>query len=448
MVSFSAIHASSAFFSDRETSTGNMLSAGAVDLKIANTSYYNGQASPNTSWVLKDLTNELFFNFTDIKPGDMGEDTIGIKVHDNDAWACAEVRITKNDDNGNTEPELAEGDDPDDPTDMFDGELAQNLYFVFWTDDGDNVLETGEQVITQGPASSVLSSVVWPLADSQINTVGEPNGQPLKGGKLYHIGKAWCFGTMTLAPLLQDGSGSSRTPIGPEGPGLSCDGSSQSNITQTDVIQGDISFYAVQARHNPNFVCGQQPTPTPTQTPSPTITTTPVVTPSPTPSPTPTPLVCAPAYASSVVSVSQGTKNDGSPITDPNRTDPSKILGPADNLFFSLGKNGTVTLAFSTPISNIFGYDFTIDFFEITNGRSGYPEERAMVEVSQDGITFLPVTTYASSLPTGVTNIDFSSTGLPAIQYVRLTDATNFSLHDPTADGYDVDAIRGNCKAL
>ena len=46
---------SQAFFNDTETSTGNVLSAGAIDLKIGNNSFYNGQASGITSWSLDDL---------------------------------------------------------------------------------------------------------------------------------------------------------------------------------------------------------------------------------------------------------------------------------------------------------------------------------------------------------------------------------------------------------
>ena len=61
-----------AFFSDTETSTGNTFSAGAIDLKIDNSSYYNGVVSEETSWTLTDLTVEKFFNFLDLKPGDYG----------------------------------------------------------------------------------------------------------------------------------------------------------------------------------------------------------------------------------------------------------------------------------------------------------------------------------------------------------------------------------------
>ncbi len=66
-----------AFFSDTETSAGNTFAAGAVDLQIANDSYYNFLPNPGTSWLLKDVTEEeRFFDFDDIKPGDWGEDLV------------------------------------------------------------------------------------------------------------------------------------------------------------------------------------------------------------------------------------------------------------------------------------------------------------------------------------------------------------------------------------
>src|SRR3989344_1588545 len=163
-----AVGATGAFFSDTETSTGNTFTAGAVGFQIDNTSFYlqNSEGkmipSPNTTWALKDLeAGDLFFNFIDLKPGDIGEDTISLHVTNTPAWACVDVNITKNDDMDCTEPELT--DDPTCAVDagLFDGELAQNLNFIFWNDDGDNVLENGENILTGGPASNVLNDVTW-----------------------------------------------------------------------------------------------------------------------------------------------------------------------------------------------------------------------------------------------------------------------------------------------
>lgn len=251
-----------AFFSDTETSKENEIAAGAIDLKIDNTSYLNHATSSATTWELKDLTpNDLFFNFTDIKPGDEGEDTISIHVDDNDAWACMDMTLTKDDDVDCTEPELL-----DDPTcsendDLNDGELGGLLSFLFWTDDGDNVFETHESVIASGSASSVLDSNIV-LADAVTNNVGGLPGNPLTGGQTYYIGKAWCFGTLTQNPVA-DNNGIS--PIVDSG--VLCDGSLLDNASQTDSVMGDISFSAVQYRNNPSFTCdGTEPSITPTPT--------------------------------------------------------------------------------------------------------------------------------------------------------------------------------------
>ena len=236
-----AVFATQAFFSDTETSTGNTFQAGAIDLKVDNTSYYNGVASPDTSWTLKDLTVERFFNFTDLKPGDWGEDTISLHVNSNPAYVCANIQITDNSDNGITEPE-AEAGDTGEP-----GDLAGQLNFIFWKDDGDNVLEQDEDVLTQGPASDVLNGTTYALADSENNLLDE--GPGLEANKDYYIGKAWCFGTLGTNPATP-GNGDPTQQSG-----VTCNGAGVGNISQTDRLMGDISFYAVQTRHNEGFVC-------------------------------------------------------------------------------------------------------------------------------------------------------------------------------------------------
>ncbi|MBI3282634.1 hypothetical protein HYZ70_00985, partial [Candidatus Curtissbacteria bacterium] len=251
-----AFGATRAFFSDTETSKDNIFEAGELDLEIDNTSYLNGKLREDLSWDLRDLTDELFFNYKDLKPGDEGEDTISLHVT-NDSWACVDLSITKNDDNGCTDPELI--DDPDcDKGDDFDGELADQLEFMFWADDGDNVLEDNERILTNGLASEVLKSVTWTLADSGGNVfVGSG---PLIASNTYFIGKAWCYGDLTEKPV------PARESVSPAvDPGVNCDGSLVNNASQTDVLTGDVSFEAVQWRNNPDFLCNPpEPTATPT----------------------------------------------------------------------------------------------------------------------------------------------------------------------------------------
>jgi len=238
------IGATGAFFSDTETSTGNTFTAGAIDLQIDNESYYNGARNEGTSWTQSDLDgSQFFFNFNDLKPGDWGEDTISIHVNNNDAYACVDVRLDSNDDNGLTEPEAGDGDETGGEG---EGELANAVHFYWWADDGDNVYEEGEQLLDGGPLGSLEVGQVATVA------LAEPNGGvfngPLQGDTVYHIGKAWCFGDSAFQPYEPGETGPTERPV-------ICDGAGEDNITQTDSLTATISFYAEQARNNGEFIC-------------------------------------------------------------------------------------------------------------------------------------------------------------------------------------------------
>ncbi len=270
-----------AFFSDTETSSGNMFTAGDIDLKIDNDSYYNGnrctnvgnEEAPDYQWVgeaafpvagtpcdtsfpASDLDNGLlFFNFTDIKPSDDGEDTISIHAGTNEAYACLDMALTSNDDISSNEPELGDGDAPEDENNTWDGELAQTLQMFWWADDGDNVYEIGEGALTDGVQTvedmfggdqQVFTAT---LADADENIWGEDGGIP--GNQTRYIAKAWCFGDLAMNALPNDAG------TGPQDrPGFfTCDGSALDNTTQTDGITLDVAFRAIQARHNDRFQC-------------------------------------------------------------------------------------------------------------------------------------------------------------------------------------------------
>lgn len=251
-----AISASQAFFSDIERSTGNFFEAGSIDLKIDNKSYTNSgpeggmKLNPSTSWELSDLADQVFFDFQDLKPGDLGEDTVSIHIDSNPAWACVSIDLTHDDDNSTTDSELDDGDVEENQSDIYDGELASQLNFIFWADDGDNVLEDNEPILTQGPVIEIWGGVTWSLADSQGGVFGS---EPLNPNTDYYIGKAWCFGEITPAALSHQDNGG---PV-ERGPGVNCDGSQVNNLAQTDYIRGNITFYAEQARHNESFTCDQ-----------------------------------------------------------------------------------------------------------------------------------------------------------------------------------------------
>lgn len=266
------IGATFAFFSDTETSQDNTFVAGDIDLKIDNTSYaidhnipnFNGTpsgvlvASINTSWTLRDLTVEKFFDFVDLKPGDIGEDTISVHVGSNDAWMCAAAQVTQDTDESCTDPEL--GDDPSCVPTATNGELDEEVNFAFWVDDGDNVFENDENTFLSGPLSGLGQQGQITLADSLSSILGATN--PIPGGTTFFIGKAWCFGEMTGNAVLQDnGTDAGRNPI-TDGTGFLCDGTDVNNAAQTDKVVGDLQFFAVQSRNNQEFTCADGFTPT------------------------------------------------------------------------------------------------------------------------------------------------------------------------------------------
>lgn len=262
-----------AFFSDAETASGNTFAAGVIDLKIDNESYYNGEVSTSTTWLVpSDLGDGLlFFNFTDLKPDDEGEDTISIHVDTNPAWACMDISLTSDDDRSSNEPELATGDAPEDGSNSWDGELAEHIQFAWWADDGDNVYEAGENIISDGP-DGVLTldqllhhgSSSWSvaLADSADNIWSSNPDDPIDPNTTQYIGKAWCFGTLTPNALAQDNA-QNDGPIDDAdiagadriGTGFDCDGAGLGNETQTDGVTIDVAFRAIQARDQEDFLC-------------------------------------------------------------------------------------------------------------------------------------------------------------------------------------------------
>lgn len=232
-----AIFATNAFFSDVETSTGNTFQAGKVDLKISSQCTYNGQRSDQCgTWDSDDLGNiqsPKFFNFTDVKPGDWGENTIDFSIQNNPAWMCANLNATTKE------------------------KLADYLHVLWWIDDGDNVYENNgedpdEKILYGGPrtltewlnlgtgsvlpltfADSYLNWRTWPTTPG--NTLAIPALDP------QYLGVAWCFGSMTVT-----GTGT---------PGFTCNGAGDHNDAQGTKVVADLIFTAEQARNNPGFLC-------------------------------------------------------------------------------------------------------------------------------------------------------------------------------------------------
>ncbi len=263
-----------AFFSDTETSEGNTFTAGAIDLLVDSEAHYNGMVcvwigdgirepgyywqdedgipgnevetafayingSCYGTWEETDLGPEYqFFGYEDMKPGDWGENTISLHVENNDAYVCVIIDDMIDNDNGLTEPEEEDGDLTGGDG---EGELSQEIRFFAWADyNGNNIWEVGEDVLfsnEEGPASDVIDGVVYDLFTPA--TVG-----PLSGDDTVYVGLYWCYGDITVDYAYST---------------LSCDGSLVDNVTQTDSLEADFTFYVEQARHNDNFVCPPVP---------------------------------------------------------------------------------------------------------------------------------------------------------------------------------------------
>jgi len=273
------VGATTAFFSDTETSTGNTFTAGAIDLKIDNTCHYDGmicedgvwkEESEGSSsypeligedcactWLAKDLDGDVFVNFQDLKPGDHGEDTISFHVNSNDSWLCGKMIVSANLDVTCTEPESESSDleCSQNPSNPGKGELGGRIGVFAWVDmcddqgknasPGDNIYQPGCDVkITQSPIgiTGLVSLDYKTIADSNSNIFANgASNTPLEGGEDYYIGAAWCFGNMSVDETTGE---------------ISCDGSSIGNEAQTDILQFKLYFEAVQSRNNDSFVCG------------------------------------------------------------------------------------------------------------------------------------------------------------------------------------------------
>lgn len=270
-----AVGGTTALYGDVESSTGNTFTAGDVDLQIGNESYYSAlnpsfdgtsdsllPENEQNTFSVGDLDEgQVFFAFNDLKPGDLSEDTITMRVDTNDSYMCAYLETTADDDGTCNEPEL--DDDPscvEGNADEFDGELGEALNFAFWVDDGDNVFEDDETVVMTGNAASAQNGLAYALADTDTADLFGDNGNVLEGGEEYHIGKAWCFGALTAdnTTALPSTDAGEELDGGPDtrGSGVACDaGTTVDNASQTDVVEGIVAFYAVQERNNAGFTC-------------------------------------------------------------------------------------------------------------------------------------------------------------------------------------------------
>jgi len=253
--------ATNAFFSDVETSSGNTFTAGKLDLQIDSEQHYNGNVCSNTgspeapvyqwvgqnpfpvpntpctgTWPSKSLDNEKFFDFTDVKPGDWGENTVSFEVKDNPAWMCASLDTNSFDATSSEVTSVV-------------GQLQNYLKVFWWVDDGDNIYEGGatpEKILYNGVQSlATYMAIADPLpltfADKIWNWETDSANNPIPGNTPKYLGVGWCFGDIAIT-----GTGN---------PGFTCSGVGGQNDAQGDKVVADLVFTVEQSRNNPDFYC-------------------------------------------------------------------------------------------------------------------------------------------------------------------------------------------------
>lgn len=148
-------------------------------------------------------------------------------------------------------------------------------------------------------------------------------------------------------------------------------------------------------------------------------------------------------WADTVVSATQGLRKDGSAVL-PDRSDSTQALGVAESTgaptdspvvpgtFYALGFGGSLTLGFDNALLNNGGN--AGQSFEVTGG--GYPDEKVKIEASYDGVNWVTVANAIAR------DGAFGLGSLECADAIRLTDVSDVSLFEPTADGYDVDGVK------
>ena len=431
---------------------GNIFTAGSVDLMVDSEQHYNGNVCTNVAtsgepiyqwvgessypvpgtlcngtWESKDLTIEKFFNFDDLKPGDYGENTISLTVHDNDSYLCAYVENLENNDNGILEPESIV-----DSTDgIGGGELQDNIFITIWRDtDCDNIYDEGT------PAVAEIPGYCRYLQDPSVDACRGSNTEE-ECISYADYGCGWIDAIPEVPAILAEEVLVSNVPINGnngvwsldqlKGGEKTCIGVSweipeeTGNVIQTDSLSGDIRFYVEQVRNNPNFVC-----PgivdfcyTPGQS----------------------------VFASTVLSYNQGPQQNSLPVAAARSVPEQGLVydaAEAESSFFSLGFDGWMIVAFD----DIFVDGPGVDDLKITEDTWGspYPLEKADVFISQDGVnwTLLGVADNTNlDLIHTITVFDLADVGMDWAKYVKIVDTSELSAFDgyPTADGYDLNAV-------
>jgi predicted ribosomally synthesized peptide with SipW-like signal peptide len=274
----------SAYFSDQESFENNRLTAGTLDMKVSWEEHYSDWSEDEAEYahmedgdlvvddregfmnatlqegypdeetraaidagetdpcdVLADVPDDLekpVIELADLKPGDFGEVTFDFTLCENPGYVWLNGGLVSEAENGLTEPEA---DDPDEGEGV---ELADEIQVTVWYDDGDNVLEDPETVVTdrefEPNPSSAAVDVSGPdriVAQGSLRDVltqlAAGNGVPLDADPTTDARN--CF---TDSPTVHYLGVAWELPV------------DHANEIQSDSVTFDIGFYTEQCRHN------------------------------------------------------------------------------------------------------------------------------------------------------------------------------------------------------
>ncbi|OTF08917.1 SipW-dependent-type signal peptide-containing protein [Halorubrum sp. SD612] len=227
-----------AYFNDTETFENNTLTAGSLDLFVhvdysedqGSYAQYSTESGTYIDGNVVGIEGQeiegepLSIQVSDLKPGDSGEGEFCFSIVDNPAymWMCGE--LTANDENGQSEPEMDDDETPD------TGDLADAMEVTvsYCTPDG----EKGDDIV-----SGSLAEVMLALqAGVPLSGDGDPNA-PLADRPVFEgVTEPFTDGEPNIDEQCVCFTWEVPTSVG--------------NEIQTDSVEFDFEFYAVQSRHN------------------------------------------------------------------------------------------------------------------------------------------------------------------------------------------------------
>jgi predicted ribosomally synthesized peptide with SipW-like signal peptide len=223
----------------------------AVSCELLPSPEFVGQSCDGT-WELTDLIpgTHKFFNFSDIKPGDEGEDTVSLHVYNNDAWGRMVIGGILDEENLCNEPER---DLDPGCVDNGQGELRENLNFTVWLDEGATPGFQGKTDAGEGDNKKQESEITL-VTPGEIASNGETHNiwQGLAAAYASHgctvtngnTNYGLCHGLAQDGRMVQ--SATYFFGIGWDLP------LAVGNEVQTDKFTADMTFEVVQHRNNPS----------------------------------------------------------------------------------------------------------------------------------------------------------------------------------------------------